>query len=188
MTLQEALSHIQQLFIRYGNETYEEDCTQLQHAQQSATLALEWGLDEELALAAFLHDIGHFLAQDSQLPDFDSYGYASHDELGAAFLASCGFSARLCMLVAEHVNVKRYLASVDPEYLANLSHASTMTLRQQGGPMTPLECEQYAKNNLLNDIVMLRKLDDSGKLPAMECPALDEWMLRIEQHLTAQSQ
>jgi len=42
-----------------GNEYAGEKVTQLEHMAQAAQLAEEQGFDEEVILAAFLHDIGH---------------------------------------------------------------------------------------------------------------------------------
>jgi 2-amino-1-hydroxyethylphosphonate dioxygenase (glycine-forming) len=179
-----ALQRIAQLYAEYGGQSYEEKCTQLQHAEQCGTLALEWGLDQEVALAAFLHDIGHFIAQDTSLPGTTSYGYAAHDQLGADFLAHCGFSDRLVLLIREHVAVKRYLAATKADYLAQLSHASTVTLQQQGGPMNAAEVELYAQKPNLKDIILLRTIDDSGKLPEMACKPLSYWLELAKTELT----
>lgn len=175
-SIDETLAHIQQLYEFYGQETYEEKCTQLQHAQQCGTLALEWGLSEEVALAAFLHDIGHLLAQERKIAGFTPYGYASHDKLGADFLTQCGFSSRIDYLVREHVQVKRYLAATVSGYTDTLSHASTVTLQQQGGAMTTEEASTYSATPHLAEIIQLRKLDDTGKLPEMACPGLSFWL------------
>ncbi|MBU0913129.1 MAG: HD domain-containing protein [Gammaproteobacteria bacterium] len=182
--INQAVQKISQLYAEYGEQSYEEKCTQLQHAQQCGTLALEWGLDQEVALAAFLHDIGHFIAQENSLPGTTSYGYAAHDQLGADFLQLCGFSSRLVLLIREHVAVKRYLAATKAGYLAQLSHASTVTLQQQGGPMNPEEAELYAKKTNLKEIILLRTIDDSGKLPEMACKPLSYWLELAKAELT----
>jgi len=182
--INQAVQKISQLYAEYGGQSYEEKCTQLQHAEQCGTLALEWGLDQEVALAAFLHDIGHFIAQENSLPGTTSYGYAAHDQLGADFLAHCGFSDRLVLLIREHVAVKRYLAATKAEYVAQLSHASTVTLQQQGGPMSTAEAELYAQNPNLKEVILLRTIDDSGKLPEMACKPLLYWLELARAELT----
>lgn len=179
------VTDIERLFLRHGQDTYGEHCTQLQHAQQSGTLALEKGLGEEFALAAFLHDIGHFLALDQAVQGVDDYGFIGHSELGADYLARHGFSARIVELVREHVRAKRYLCAVDRTYAQTLSPASTITLAQQGGPMSAAQVGAYECNPHLGDIIQLRLLDDSGKRPAMPCPALPFWLTLVHQHLAA---
>ena len=182
----QALEKIEYLYTVYGQQHYEERCTQLQHAEQCGTLALQQGLDNEVALAAFLHDIGHFLAEDKQLPEQSAFGYAAHDQLGATFLAECGFSEKMVYLVQEHVQVKRYLAKVETGYLDRLSHASTTTLKQQGGPMNAAEAQAYALTPHLDEIIKLRNIDDSGKQPEMVCKPLRYW-LNLASHLLSQN-
>ncbi|WP_340681015.1 HD domain-containing protein [Paraglaciecola sp.] len=167
---------IEYLYTVYGQQCYEEKCTQLQHAQQCGTLALQEDLGKDVALAAFLHDIGHFLAEERKLPDQSSYGYAAHDQLGADFLAEGGFSKKIVTLVREHVQVKRYLATIEANYLPQLSHASTTTLKQQGGPMNTKEATAYALTPHLDEIIKLRNIDDSGKQPEMACEPLAYWL------------
>jgi putative nucleotidyltransferase with HDIG domain len=182
-TVEQAISKIQYLYECYGTETYEEKCTQLQHAQQCATLAIEWQLDEEIALAAFLHDIGHLIAQNDRVEGFTPYGHADHDRLGAKFLAECGFSKRLLLVILEHVQVKRYLVAAQPGYFDTLSEASVYTLNLQGGMMNKNEVKAYAKTPYIEEIIQLRKLDDSGKMPEMICFELSYWMELAKKHL-----
>lgn len=177
------LADIERMFARYGQDTYGEHCTQLQHAQQCGTLALERGLGHEFALAAFLHDIGHFIALDQAVPGVDEYGFTGHSDLGADYLARHGFSARIVELVREHVRAKRYLCAVDQTYAQTLSPASTITLAQQGGPLSATQAADYQLRPHLADIIQLRLLDDSGKRPEMPCPALPFWLDLIHQHL-----
>lgn len=179
---QQTIETINHLYQTYGSQSYEENCTQLQHAEQSGTLALEWGCDEEVALAAFLHDIGHFIAQQQEHKDFTAFGCPQHDEIGANFLKQCGFSKRIQVLVGEHVNVKRYLAATQKGYIAQLSAASLATLEMQGGPMTEEEVIQYRETPFLDEIIKLRKLDDCGKRPEMACKGMNYWLASIREH------
>lgn len=182
--VQQVVNGIQSLFLRFGQQTYEEKCTQLEHAEQSATLALEYGMDEEFALAAFLHDIGHFLAQERQLDGMTEFGYADHATLGAKYLQECGFSARIVAIVGEHVQAKRYLAATQADYVAQLSRPSVETLRQQGGPMSSEELARYQQMPVLEEILLLRKFDDSGKQPESPCRRLPYWLALSRQCLS----
>lgn len=184
-SITDVIARIESMFTTYGHESYGENCTQLQHAQQCGTLALERGLGEEIALAAFLHDIGHFIARDRAMEGVDAYGYSRHSELGADFLEEHGFSARIVEVIREHVRAKRYLCAVSTGYAEKLSHASQITLAQQGGPMTAAEAEAYRLRPDLADIVQLRQLDDTGKLPDMQCPPIAFWLRLAREHLEA---
>ena len=181
------IEEIKSLYLVYGGESYQENCSQLQHAQQCGTLAVEQGLDDEIALAAFLHDIGHFIAQRDEMPGFTDFGHPSHDDIGADYLAASGFSGRIVMLVKEHVKVKRYLAAIDLGYIEQLSQASAVTLTLQGGAMTSEEVEHYRKRAFLKDIVALRTLDNSGKLPQKSCKPLAYWLIEISKNINLSS-
>lgn len=180
---EQTIQLIEWLYLNFGIKTYEERCTQLQHAEQCATLAEERGLSEECAVAAFLHDVGHLIADNLQMPEFNQYGIANHDIVGADYLQRWGFSERIVLMVREHVQVKRYLAAVEPDFEQRLSHASKTTLHQQGGAMSAPECEQYAKKPYLQDIISLRNIDDSGKLPEKACKPLSYWLTRMPGYL-----
>ncbi len=55
-------------------------------------------------------------------------GVLKHEEIGAEVLKNIGFDDKVCELVKNHVNAKRYLVSKDPKYYENLSEASKGTL------------------------------------------------------------
>lgn len=115
-----------------------EAVSQLEHMVQAAELARDEGADEELVLAAFCHDVGHFCAPLTTENSMAGLGRRGHERVGANWLLGLGFSQRLAGLVARHVDAKRYLSWREPAYLAGLSEASRQTLHWQGGPMTPL--------------------------------------------------
>ena len=127
---------IMELYNGYGGNEYAgEKVTQLEHMVQAAELAEEQGFDEEVVLAAFLHDIGHIseAAKDAAGGVDDdnrmgAFGIKDHEELGAEFLRGKGFSKKVCRLVESHVEAKRYLTTRDPAYYAELSDASKKTL------------------------------------------------------------
>jgi putative nucleotidyltransferase with HDIG domain len=130
-------NEIMDLYKGYGGNEYAgEKVTQLEHMVQSAQLAEEQGYDEEVILAAFLHDIGHISEAAKGENEMDGFGIKDHEELGAEFLRGKGFSKKIARLVESHVEAKRYLTIKDPAYYAQLSEASKRTLEFQGGPMT----------------------------------------------------
>ncbi|MCV2403125.1 HDIG domain-containing protein [Marinomonas sp. C2222] len=178
------LAEIERLYLSYGEQSYGEVCTQFQHASQSGALAFENGCDDEVAIAAFLHDIGHLIAEDSGLFEGIQYGYAAHDLVGADYLQRFGFSEKVVYLVREHVQVKRYLVVTKPGYMDSLSHASQETLKMQGGPMSDEEVALYQQHPHLDDIVALRNIDDSGKRPEKPCEPLGFWLEKIRAHLS----
>ncbi|HVX66887.1 MAG TPA: HD domain-containing protein [Bryobacteraceae bacterium] len=151
-------------------EYFGEPVSQLEHALQCAHLARQAGADDELVAAALLHDIGHLVAGAAA-----EIGSPQHDGIGAAYLRQLGCSARVADLVAGHVDAKRYLTAVKPEYYAQLSEASQQTLALQGGPMSPEEVNHFAGAPGFADKLRLRTWDERAKEPSAKVPALDTY-------------
>lgn len=70
-------------------------------------------------------------ALDMTLSDGTSVGRHGHDQIGALYLSRLGFSPTVCELVKDHVVAKRYLTTVEKEYLEGLSSASKASLEFQ---------------------------------------------------------
>lgn len=179
------------LYEGYGGAEYAgEKVSQLQHMAQAAELAEQQGFDEEVVLAAFLHDIGHISeaakGEDSTSPvrEMDGFGIMDHEELGADFLREKGFSKKIVRLVESHVEAKRYLTAKDPEYYAQLSDASKKTLEFQGGPMTEDEAAAFEQYPLFNLIIQMRKWDELAKIENKPLPDLQRYRAMMFQHLS----
>ena len=130
-------------FERRGDEIYAgEDVTQLQHATQCARLAAMENAPDSLIVAALLHDIGHII-QDQDLPSSCRENLDDlHEEAGHAFLKQ-HFGDAVLSPVRLHVAAKRYLCTVDNEYVNQLSPVSLKSLADQGGLMSPDELKQF---------------------------------------------
>ena len=170
-----------------GNEYAGEKVTQLEHMAQAAQLAEEQGYDEEVILAAFLHDIGHISEAAKGDNGMNGFGIVDHEALGADFLRKKGFSKKIARLVESHVEAKRYLTVKDPSYYAQLSEASKKTLEYQGGPMTPEEAEAFEQYPLFQLIVQMRKWDEQAKVEGMPLPDMDHYRRMIFRHLSEQA-
>jgi putative nucleotidyltransferase with HDIG domain len=157
---------------------------------QAAELAEQQGYDEEVILAAFLHDIGHISeaartgTSASGAREMDGFGIMDHEELGADFLREKGFSKKIVRLVESHVEAKRYLTARDPEYYARLSDASKKTLEFQGGPMTEEEAAAFEQYPLFNLIIEMRKWDELAKIENKPLPDLQRYRAMMFQHLS----
>ena len=179
---------IMDLYKGYGGAEYAgEKVSQLEHMAQAAQLAEEQGYDEEVILAAFLHDIGHISeTANGEIPPakgMDGFGIKDHEELGAEFLRGKGFSKKIVRLVQSHVEAKRYLTVKDPAYYAQLSEASKKTLEFQGGPMTREEAEAFEQYPLFPLIIQMRKWDEQAKIVNKPLPDLQHYRQMILQHL-----
>ncbi|HXB95645.1 MAG TPA: HD domain-containing protein [Puia sp.] len=172
------------LYEGYGGAEYAgEKVSQLEHMAQAAQLAEEQGYEEEVILAAFLHDIGHIAEAANGENQMDGFGIMDHEELGAQFLREKGFSKKVVRLVESHVEAKRYLTVKDPGYYEQLSEASKKTLEFQGGPMTREEAEAFEQYPLFPLIIQMRKWDEQAKIEKKPLPDLRHYRQMILHHL-----
>lgn len=124
------------------------------HAMQAAALAIDDGADDELVLAAALHDIGHSpLIGGPHVPD--------HSGLAAEWITP-RFGARVGWLAAAHVAAKRYLVATEPGYAEGLSETSVASLADQGGAAIDAD---FAAHQWHRDALRLRRYDDAAKDP-----------------------
>ena len=152
------------LYQKHGSNEYAgEKVSQLQHMVQAAQLAKDAGYDDEIVLAAFLHDIGHICAAAYIHDDMNGFGVMNHEKIGASFLRKRGFGERLVMLVENHVSAKRYLTFKHPEYFEGLSEASKNTLVFQGGKMTADEAFLFEQDELFEEFIQMRQWDELAK-------------------------
>jgi phosphonate degradation associated HDIG domain protein len=180
----EITDEIMSLYEQYGGEEYAgEKVSQLEHMVQAAQLAEAQGFDEEVILAAFLHDIGHISEAAKGDNEMDGFGIKDHEELGAEFLRGKGFSKKVARLVESHVEAKRYLTLKDPLYYSQLSDASKKTLEYQGGPMTEEEAAAFEQYPLFNLIIRMRKWDEEAKIEHQPMPDLQHYRNMILHHL-----
>lgn len=146
---------------------------ELDHALQSAAIAIADGADDELVLAAALHD----LARSPRLGVVDD---AAHDRVAQTWLTP-RFGQRVGWLAGAHVAAKRYLAATDPSYAQTLSPESVATLRCQGGPAVDAACLAHP---WWPDAVRLRRYDDRAKVPGAQSSAIDD-VLEIARRVRA---
>lgn len=172
------LEQVRALFDRFGAEYYGEEATQLSHALQCAQLARRDGCPGSLIAAALLHDVGQFIDDAGNAAETLNLD-ARHEAAGAAFLRQW-FGEAVTEPVRLHVEAKRYLCTVEPDYVANLSRASAISLRLQGGTMSPEETSLFAALPFAQDSIRLRRYDDAGKQADLEVPGLESYFPLLE--------
>ena len=166
-----SIDEVMALFDEWGRQNYDEQITQLEHAEQSAALARADGADPALVAAALLHDVGHLLElRAGGRPDGQVESDLGHEARGARYLAAL-FPASVTGPIALHVAAKRYRCAVDPSYQAGLSDGARRSLVRQGGPMDEAEVARFEANPAHRDAVALRGWDDGGKVEDLEVPA-----------------
>ena len=162
------------LFERYGPQHYDEELSQLAHAEQTAALARAAGASDALVAAALLHDIGHLLELAEPDGPRDRATDQRHEARGSAWLAAL-FPPTVTAPIALHVRAKRYRVTVEPAYREVLSAGSIASLERQGGPLSADEVAAFEANPGWEDAVALRAWDDQGKDLTLTVPALDTY-------------
>lgn len=180
----EITDEILSLYIRFGNQDYiGEPVSQVEHMCQCAQLARNENYDDEVVLAAFFHDIGHLCEHIMEVDEMDGFGIVDHEKLGADYLRSKGFSKKVTSLVASHVEAKRYLTFVYPQYFDMLSEASKKTLEFQGGPMSETEAASFEKDEWFPLYLTVRGWDEKAKVANVPLPDLGHYRTMMIHHL-----
>jgi putative nucleotidyltransferase with HDIG domain len=177
-----AISQIKYIYEKYGAYDYiGERMTQTQHAEQCAALANKHGCDIRVIIAALLHDIGHLIGIEQGLEEMIGLGIIKHEKVGANYLRSLGMDEMVCILIENHVNVKRYLITKNPDYYNKLSNASKQTFdKYQGGKMSDDEVKDFELNPYFKEILLLRSFDDAGKVEDLEVAEFHTYMDMVE--------
>lgn len=139
----------------------EESVDELDHALQSAARAIADHADDELALAAALHDLAHS-------PLFGGAG--AHDAFARDWLTP-RFGERVGWLAGAHVAAKRYLVATEPGYGGGLSETSLLSLHAQGGASVD---DEFVTHPWWSDALRLRRYDDGAKDPAGRRATIDD--------------
>lgn len=152
----------------YGSEPV----SQSEHALQCAMLAAKGGASAELIAAAFLHDVGHLIAELPHTLERESDDV--HQYLPIPFLRGT-FSDAVLEPIRLHVDAKRYLCRVDAGYWDALSPASKHSLELQGGTFDALFADRFLARPFAWDAIRLRRWDDTAKDAGRAIPSLREF-------------
>ena len=175
------LPDIALLFARHGASQYSgEPVTQLQHALQTAHLAEASEADDALVTACLLHDLGHLLSDQScGLHDTPSLRGIddTHQYCALPFLRRL-FPSEVLDPIKLHVDAKRYLCQVNPDYFDRLSDDSKRSLALQGGVFSAEQAAAFLQHHGARDAVMLRQWDDLAKQADLATPSLAHFLAR----------
>jgi [1-hydroxy-2-(trimethylamino)ethyl]phosphonate dioxygenase len=172
VTRDTVVDFIIEMFHHMGSQDYlGEAISQGEHGIQCAIMADQLESKDTLTAAALLHDLGHFLH--TRAEDCADHGIdAQHEDYGADFLARF-YPPAVSEPVRLHVNAKRYLCAVEPDYFNRLSQASIRSLELQGGPLQGDALEAFAANPYRQDAVTLRRCDEGAKVPNLSLPDIE---------------
>lgn len=171
------MSVVEEIFSLYaarGAAAYfGEAVSMTEHGLQAAHFAELAGAPETVVAAALLHDIGHLIAT---VPDdiADWTVDARHEATGARWLGEW-FGSDVADPVRLHVRAKRYLCTTDPTYFAQLSAASVLTLKLQGGLLSADEVASFEAEPGYRAAVVVRRCDDRGKVAGLATRRLEEY-------------
>ena len=166
-----SIEQIIALFEERGSNQYgAEPVSQLEHALQCGAHAERAGAEPALVTAALLHDLGHLLhalGDDPAAQGVDDV----HQFIALPFLRNL-FPESVLSPIRLHVDAKRYLCAVEPGYWEALSPASKRSLELQGGIYSPAEAQCFMDQAFAQESVLLRRWDDTAKLPGLKTPPL----------------
>jgi gamma-butyrobetaine dioxygenase len=167
------------IYARRGSAAYfGEAVSMIEHSLQAAYFARAADAADALVVAALLHDIGHLL---ESVPDdiADWKTDAGHELSGSRWLAA-RFGPEVCEPVRLHVPAKRYLCATDSAYFGRLSSASVLTLKLQGGPMSPAEVAVFEAEPYRREAILVRQWDDAGKIAGLRTPDFNHYRVLID--------
>lgn len=137
----------------------EEAVDELDHALQAGWQALCASCDDEVILAAALHDVGHS-------PLVESTG--CHDVDARTWLTP-RFGERVGWLAGSHVAAKKWLVATEPGYGEGLSPTS---LALQGGASDV--GPEWTTHRWWGDAIALRRCDAAAKTPGAAALTIDD--------------
>jgi phosphonate degradation associated HDIG domain protein len=165
--MQDPLTDIHQLYLTKGRVAYDgEDVSQLEHALQTATMALQNDQKDAMIVACLLHDIGHLISNkpgDKLLTD------QRHEYKALSFLQQF-FGPEVTEPIRLHVEAKQYLCFADSNYWQDLSATSKLSLESQGGIFSANQAAQFLANPYAKDAIKLRHWDDRAKVVGLCTP------------------
>jgi len=169
------LGDIEKLFRDHGGIEYSgEGVTQLEHALQAAQLAEQAGAADTLVTAAFLHDLGHLLNLQGETPTKRGVD-DQHQYFAIPFIRPL-FPPAVIEAIRLHVDAKRALCALEPEYYAGLSEDSKRSLTLQGGVFGRQETELFVAKPFAAEAMQLRRWDDAAKVAGATTPPISHYL------------
>jgi len=181
MNTGKSIRSLKNLFKKYGKYDYTEPISLESHMVQSAMWARGKKYNKHVQLGCLLHDVGHMVALQNELPQMMtkgvSYGGKNHDKVGSDYLRGLNIDEDVCKMVENHVNAKRYMVSKYKVYYNLLSTASKISLDDhQGGKMSEYEMYKFETDPLNPAYLALRMSEEQSKIPNMKIGSVNGWI------------
>jgi len=169
------LADIERIFREHGHIAYTgEGVSQLEHALQSAELAEAEGAADPLVTAALLHDLGHMLNRQGETPTMRGID-DQHQYFAIPFLRPL-FPPAVIEPIRLHVDAKRALCALEPDYYESLSEDSRRSLTLQGGVYSEREARAFVDKPFAADAMRLRRWDEKAKVPGATTPPIGHYL------------
>ncbi len=160
-----ALADIEKLFADHGGIEYSgEGVSQLEHALQAADFAEKEGAGDALVTAALLHDLGHLLNLQGETPTARGID-DQHQYFSIPFLRSL-FPPAVIEPIRLHVDAKRALCALEPEYYEALSEDSKRSAFRgfEAQPQAAGRCLYARRDGRLHVEALRRRCDPRAAL------------------------
>ena len=157
------LNIIDQIVFHFSNNKslyIGEGLTISEHMIQTAMLAEKNKCSDDLICASLLHDYGHFVIENPNQLVSDKID-GRHEIIGANYLKNF-FHNKIIEPILLHVEAKKYLAR-NKKYYNNLSDASKISLKLQGGIMNEIDAKKFEQNKNYENDIKLRRFDEGAK-------------------------
>jgi phosphonate degradation associated HDIG domain protein len=169
------VADIEKLFRDHGHIAYSgEGVTQQEHALQTAQRAEREQASDELITAALLHDLGHLLNLQGATPTARGID-DQHQYFAIPFIRPL-FPPAVVEAIRLHVDAKRALCALEPEYYEALSEDSKRSLTLQGGIFSRAETDAFLAKPFAENALRVRRWDDAAKVPGETTPALAHYL------------
>ena len=149
-----------------------EGLTMSEHMIQTAMLAENNKSSSDLICSSLLHDYGHFVIEDPNQLVSDKID-GNHEAIGANYLKNF-FSNEIIEPILLHVDAKKYLAR-DEKYFNNLSEASKISLKLQGGIMNNEEVKKFEQKRNYKNAIKLRRFDENAKKQNIKIKKIEDY-------------
>ncbi len=169
------LADIERLFREHGHIAYSgEGVSQVEHALQAAERAEREDAPGELVTAAFLHDLGHLLNLQGETPTERGID-DQHQYFAIPFLRPI-FGPAVIEAIRLHVDAKRALCALEPDYYEALSEDSKRSLTLQGGIFTREQLRDFLAKPHAEDAMRVRRWDDAAKVAGAPTPPIGHYL------------